>query len=1219
MVTWDRFLPRDRRECFAMGGPMAPTGTGAVLLADVSGFTALTESLRHEVGARRGAEEVIARVEALQNTLCAEVDRQGGSVIDFAGDAILGWFPGGASATARCVRAAMGLRDLVKRAGVSAAAEALPFKLMIAAGPGARTAVGDPSVQRLDLLLGPVLTRLYALEPWARAGAVVAHADDLRDVSGMQWQGIASAGAGVVEVLAATEDVAADRPQNIPPLPAAMALDWVPAPLRGALLGGEESFLAELRPVVALFLRVHPLIDPLDAAALTQLDARIRHVQQVLAAHDGHLLQVNPAEKGGYLYAVFGALTALEGAAGRAVDAAMALLSDTACGVRAAGAAGGTARVGLHGGSARCAYGVMGHPVNVAARLMALAADGELLADAALGLPATELLKVKGLNQPLAACRTRTGAARPAGPSRASAFTPPRRVGRDDAIAWLDAHLDGLAQGRGGVALLEAEAGLGKSLLMHEAVGRARARGLRVAESEGSARGLGAPYQAWRPVLEALLFAPAQGMAAAPWQQGLARLLPTQVALAPLLAQVMHLPCEPTKASAALQGAARAQSTRQLLIDLLLAAGRERPLLIALDDAHQADSPSGAMTQALARALVDAARAGAPAPVSLLLAGRPVDEPVLAAMRADAAVSVHSLAPLPPAATLQIACYRLGVATLSDELAAFIRDKAEGNPFYAEEVAYALQGADVLEHDGDRCRARPGTLLGRDLLPDSVEGVVATRLDRLPRDRQRLIKVASVVGRRFDASTLAALRAAAEADPHAEPAGQAMPTAAVDGALRADLDALCAGGWLEPLGANGPGAKLRFAFRHAITHDVVYQRMLFSQRRRLHRAAAQWLERSLGGVADADLPVLAGHWLRVTEDPQADAGTLLHAADCLARAATQAEQAQALGEGAAHAEDALRLLPRVPTTADRDARELRLQALLGYCLSTLRGYGDPDVERAYRRGFELAEHAPPTAHLASTRYGLFSFYASRAEYAPARRLADELGAQAAASGGPGTGAVAAQCRGIVDCLSGAAGHGLASLQASHALADTLPSQDFFGYGGDFQVFTGAWLALAHALRGEPAAARHAVGAAMARGERYPFAQGFVLAFAMAPLWERDIDTVAHWSARLAALAARHGFAMYTAVAEVYAGWAQALAGRDPAGARRIDAALPLLRAIRLRSFLPLHLGLAAEAWLRVGDRAAACAALDEACAIVGEAGASFHRPALDALRADIHP
>jgi len=142
---------------------------------------------------------------------------------------------------------------------------------------------------------------------------------------------------------------------------------------------------------------------------------------------------------------------------------------------------------------------------------------------------------------------------------------------------------------------------------------------------------------------------------------------------------------------------------------------------------------------------------------------------------------------------------------------------------------------------------------------------------------------------------------------------------------------------------------------------------------------------------------------------------------------------------------------------------------------------------------------------------------------------------------------------------------------------------------------------------------------MERGERYPFAQGFVLAFAMAPLWERDTDTVAHWSARLAALATRHGFVMYAAVAEVYAGWAQALARGDAAGARRIDAALPLLRAIHLRSFLPLHLGLAAEAWLRVGDRAAATAAFDEACAMVSEAGASFHRPALDALRPDIHP
>ncbi len=88
------YLPQDRLRALAGGEPLPRRATGSALLADLSGFTELTETLTRARGARRGIEELTREINALYGALIAEVERFGGSVIDFAGDAITCWFDG---------------------------------------------------------------------------------------------------------------------------------------------------------------------------------------------------------------------------------------------------------------------------------------------------------------------------------------------------------------------------------------------------------------------------------------------------------------------------------------------------------------------------------------------------------------------------------------------------------------------------------------------------------------------------------------------------------------------------------------------------------------------------------------------------------------------------------------------------------------------------------------------------------------------------------------------------------------------------------------------------------------------------------------------------------------------------------------------------------------------------------------------------------------------
>src|SRR6478672_6962159 len=86
------YLPQDRRVALAAGSTLPDRCTGAALFADIAGFTPLTEALTTTLGPRRGIEAVTDQINAVYVALIAAVDRSGGSVIGFAGDAITCWF-----------------------------------------------------------------------------------------------------------------------------------------------------------------------------------------------------------------------------------------------------------------------------------------------------------------------------------------------------------------------------------------------------------------------------------------------------------------------------------------------------------------------------------------------------------------------------------------------------------------------------------------------------------------------------------------------------------------------------------------------------------------------------------------------------------------------------------------------------------------------------------------------------------------------------------------------------------------------------------------------------------------------------------------------------------------------------------------------------------------------------------------------------------------------
>jgi adenylate cyclase len=170
------YIPQDRLRALACGQTLPDRTAGSALFADISGFTALTESLRDALGSRQGAEELTKHLGIVYSALIAEVEKHDGSVISFAGDAVTCWFDGGEAAT-RAVTCAFGLQTAMLAFSAIALPDgkttSLSLKVCVATGDARRFVVGDPEINYIDALAGATVARTSTGEHLAGKGEIL--------------------------------------------------------------------------------------------------------------------------------------------------------------------------------------------------------------------------------------------------------------------------------------------------------------------------------------------------------------------------------------------------------------------------------------------------------------------------------------------------------------------------------------------------------------------------------------------------------------------------------------------------------------------------------------------------------------------------------------------------------------------------------------------------------------------------------------------------------------------------------------------------------------------------------------------------------------------------------------------------------------------------------------------------------------------------------------
>lgn len=957
METPAYYIPMDRRQALAAGQELPEYTQGAALFADISGFTPLTEALAHTFGAHRGAEELTIHLNNVYDALITELHNYHGSVIGFSGDAMTCWFDQDtglqATACALAMQAAMlRFQTVTIKPGQTVS---LAMKAAVAAGQVRRFLVGDPTIQVVEVIAGATLDRLAATEHHTEKGEVVVDRKTAQQLGAgirlSSWREGENSeeGYGLVEQLETHiaqhpwPEIASNQltPQQSRP--------WLLPAVYSRLESGLGDFLAELRPVTALFTYFTGINYDNDEAANLKLDGFIREVQRILQRYEGNLIQLTIGDKGSYLYAAFGAPQAHEDDPVRAVSAALELNElagrlDYITSLRI-GITRGFMRTGSYGGNSQRTYGVMGDSTNLAARLMQAASPGQILTDGVVYRASEGTfhydnlgeIRVKGKANPVKIFSPVSRKERGSVHLQEPRYALPM-VGRLEELEEIRGKIELALRGQGQVVGITAEAGMGKSRLLAEALRTSRAKEFTGYSGESQSYGTNNSYLPWQSIWQSFFQIDPnrsieENLNILHVQLGAAS--PNLLLRMPLLSAVLKISLPDNDLTGSLDAKLRKSSLEGLLVEYLRIRAKEHPLLFILEDCHWMDPLSQDLVESLGRTISDL-------PVVIFMTYRPPEEKDILYSRLARLphFSEICLGDFTPDEARQLIGIKLTQSFGTDtqvpaELVSRIIRQAEGNPFYIEELLNYLNDRGIRPDDNQA--------ISNLELPDSLHKLILTRIDQVTESQKTTLKIASVIGRLFKTNMLWGV----------------YPTLGTLERVKSDLDVLAKA---ELINQDSPEPELAYLFKHVVTQEVTYDSLPFATRARLHEQVGLYIETANQGNTQALVDLLAYHYERSNNIEKKS--TYLQ----LAGEAAQAEYANEAAIG--YYQKVLPLL--------RLGEQIRIYRKLGDVLVLIGRW--EQAKESFQAALRAAEEANDPAAQAWCRLSLGEFFRKKGQF-----------------------------------------------------------------------------------------------------------------------------------------------------------------------------------------------------------------------------------------------
>jgi tetratricopeptide (TPR) repeat protein len=504
--------------------------------------------------------------------------------------------------------------------------------------------------------------------------------------------------------------------------------------------------------------------------------------------------------------------------------------------------------------------------------------------------------------------------------------------------------------------------------------------------------------------------------------------------------------------------------------------------------------------------------------------------------------------------------------------------KAQGNPFFLEELAHTL------DDSGGQLRSLA--------VPDTVQAVIAARIDGLPAEEKHLLQAAAVIGENIAFPLLQAIIA--------------LPGER----LSRHLTRLQAAEFLSA--ASGPHPST-YTFRHILIQETTYQSLPASTRRQYHQQIAQALAEQPPDLPETQPELLAHHYTGAGDAEQAIA--------YWQRASQRAVERSSYVESIMHFTTALTLLQSLPDTPERAQQELALRLALGPALIATKGHNAPEVERTYTRARELCYQVPEGPQLAQILMGLMIYHNGRGEHQSGReiglhllRLAERVDDQVTLLHAQGV-------LGLTALYLGGLGESRARLEHGIALGDHLTHRTQT-MNSLFDMGVVCRLGAAWALQqlGYPEQAERwgdeALG--LARGGTSPY--NFCNALLFLALWrvfrrewrvgQQCIEEALH-------LTAGPGFRLYAAIGQIVRGATLTAQDHAQEGLTDISQGLVVCHNMGAKVLQPWGLAMLAEGYERLGQPEAGLKALSEAQALIATTHEAFYAAEIFRLQGEL--
>jgi class 3 adenylate cyclase/predicted ATPase len=946
-------------------------------------------------------------------------------------------------------------------------------------------------------------------------------------------------------------------------------------------------------------------LDPEEARAI--VDPALALMMEAVHRYEGYVVQ----STGDGIFAFFGAPIAHEDHPQRALYTALRMqdeINKYADTLRLAGRTPVEIRVGINTGEVvlrsirkddlRTEYTPIGHSTGLASRMEGLAKVGSIvvsehtqkLTEGYFEFKALGAAAVKGVSEPVHIYEV-VGV----GPWRTRLQVAARRgltrfVGRQPELEQLRRALEQAQTGHGQIVGVMGEPGVGKSRLFHEFLGAycntpllLRLETFSVSHSKAS------PYLPLIDLLKNYFQLTPQDDERKRREKVGGKVLMLDRSLEDTLPYLFTLLgiAEPASSLQHMDPQIRKQRTFEAIKRLLVRESLNQPLILIFEDLHWLDTETQAFLTLFAESI-------ASAKIVLLTNYRPEykhewgTKTYFLQLRLD---------PLRQEDAQDLLTTLLGNDTTLRPLKQFILEKTEGNPFFMEEIVQALveQGALVRETAvGAGLRPAPTLSLNETRIPTTVQGVLTSRIDRLPAEEKALLQTLSVLGKEFPFGLLKQVADTQEVELHR---------------MLSHLHAA------EFIYEQPAFPEVEYTFKHALTQEVTYNSLLIERRKVLHEQTAQAIELLFRDHLEDHYTELAHHYSRSSNTQKA--------VEYLHLTGQQAMQRSAYAEAISHSTTALELLKTLPDTVERTQQELTIQLTLGGSLSLPRGHGAPEVERAYTRARELCQQMGETSQLFPVLRGLWNFYLARAELRTARDLGVQLLTLAQRVQTPTLLLEAHQTLGATLLWLGELAPARAHLEQGIALYDSQQHHRSlaFLYGG---VDRGMGC-LAHAFwilwsLGYPdqALKRSLDSLTLAQELGHPSSVVFALSFAATLHQYRREGKASQERAETAiTLSREQGFPQWVAAGTVRRGWALAEQGQREEGIEQIRQGVAAWRAIGAEIGRSLWLALLAEAYEKVGQTEEGLRALEEALEIVSKTEEHWYEAELYRLKGEL--